>query len=88
MNEKKGGKEKDIKFEASLKRLEEIVNKLEAGDLELEKSIEFFEEGMKMAQTCQKKLDEAEKKIEKLIRDRGGELSTEPLEEETGDEPF
>ncbi|MGK7345629.1 MAG: exodeoxyribonuclease VII small subunit [Candidatus Nitrospinota bacterium M3_3B_026] len=73
--------EKEMKFEAALKRLEEIVGKLEDGDLELEKSIELFEEGIKMAKTCQKKLDEAEKKIEKLVKERGGELGAEPLEE-------
>lgn len=77
----KGRPEKEMKFEAALKRLEEIVGKLEDGDLELEKSIELFEEGVKMAKTCQRKLDEAEKKIEKLVKERGGELSTEPLEE-------
>lgn len=85
MNESK----KDVKFEDALKRLEEIVGKLEEGELELEKSIALFEEGVGMAKACQKKLDEAEKKVEKLTRDSGGGLTTEPLEEAGGDEaPF
>lgn len=82
MNESK----KDVKFEDALKRLEEIVGKLEEGELELEKSIALFEEGVGMAKACQKKLDEAEKKVGKLTRDSGGGLTTEPLEETGGDE--
>jgi len=87
MNEKNDSG-KNLKFEAALKRLEEIVSKLESGELELEKSIELFEEGVKMAKTCQKKLDEAEKKIEKLVRDQEGKLTTEPMEEAGEDAPF
>ncbi len=88
MNESKKAK-KEIKFEAALKRLEEIVSKLEEGDLELEKSIELFEEGIRMAKGCQKKLDEAEKKIERLTKNRDGSLATEPVEDRTDDdEPF
>ncbi len=88
MSEVKKNK-KEIKFEAALKRLEDIVSKLEEGDLELEKSIELFEEGIRMAKGCQKKLDEAEKKIERLTRDRDGSLTTEPVKDHTDDdEPF
>ncbi|MBI5816059.1 MAG: exodeoxyribonuclease VII small subunit [Nitrospinae bacterium] len=79
---------KEIKFEAALKRLEEIVGKLEGGDLELEKSIELFEEGVRMAKTLQKKLDEAEKKIEKLVRGKDGALATEPAADPSEDAPF
>jgi len=80
--------EKEIKFESALKRLEEIVNRLEGGDLELEKSIELFEEGVRMSKLCQKKLDEAGKKIEKLVRDKNGGLTTEPAEDPTEDAPL
>ena len=72
---------KEIKFEDALKRLDEIVTKLEDGDLELEKSIELFEEGIVMAKNCQKKLDEADSRIEKLTRDSNGNLATQPLKE-------
>ena len=69
--------EKEIKFEQSLKRLEDIVSKLEGGDMDLEESMKLFEEGMGTVKTLQKKLDEAEKKIEKLVKD-GQSLKTAP----------
>lgn len=57
-------------FEKSIKELEEIVNKLEAGDASLSESLELFEKGIKLAKDCNKMLDEAEKKVSVLI---GGE---------------
>lgn len=78
----------EVKFEAALKRMEEIVAKLEGGDLELEKSIGLFEEGVKMSKTLQRKLDEAEQKIERLVRERDGSLGTEPMPDPTEDSPF
>jgi len=86
MSEKNNSKE--IKFETALKKLEEIVSKLEDGDLELEKSIELFEEGVGLSKALQKKLDNAEKKIEKLVKDRGGELAVEPMEDPSDDTTF
>ncbi|MBI5179131.1 MAG: exodeoxyribonuclease VII small subunit [Nitrospinae bacterium] len=74
--------EEKIKFEKALERLEEIVATLEGGDMELEKSLKMFEEGIKMARACQTHLAQAEKKIEKLVKDQKGELATEPMEEE------
>lgn len=53
-------------FEASLKNLEDMVNALEKGDLSLEDSLKTFEEGIKLTQTCQKALTEAEQRIEQL----------------------
>lgn len=70
------------KFEASLARLEEIVKKLETGDLPLEQSLKLFEEGVKLARACNKRLEEAERKVEVLLKDRAGNLTTEPFEEE------
>ena len=70
----------EIKFEKALKRLEEIVEKLEKGDLDLDKSLEIFEEGIKMSRICSQKLKEAEKKIEILTKDETGELKAEPFE--------
>jgi len=86
MNEK--NKTKDVKFEVALKKVEDIVAKLEGGDLDLDKSIELFEEGVTLSKVLQKKLDEAEKKIEKLVRNRGGELSTDEMEDPTDDAPL
>ncbi len=59
------------KFEVSLKKLEETVRRLEEGDLSLEDSLKSFEDGMKLAQSCRQRLEEAEKKIQILMKDRG-----------------
>ncbi len=53
-------------FETSLKKLEALVEKLEAPDLSLEQSLKFFEEGVKLSRICENKLQEAQGKIEKL----------------------
>ncbi len=70
------------KFEASLARLEEIVKKLETGDLPLEQSLKLFEEGTKLARICNKRLEEAERKVEILLKDKNGTIKAEPFEEE------
>jgi len=67
------------KFEASLKKLEEVVRKLEGGSLALDDSIKAFEEGVKHAAFCAKKLDEAERKVEMLIKQRDGSFRREPF---------
>jgi exodeoxyribonuclease VII small subunit len=54
-------------FEDSLRRLTEIVEKLETGDLPLEQSLVLFEEGVRLAQSSQQKLDAAEKRVERLL---------------------
>jgi exodeoxyribonuclease VII small subunit len=74
----------EIKFETAMKRLEEIVDELEKGELDIDKSLEIFEEGIKMSRVCSKKLNEAEQKIEKLTRDQKGELIAELFPVETG----
>ncbi len=73
----------EIKFEKAIQRLEKIVDDLETGELDIDKSLEIFEEGIKMSRVCSKKLSEAEAKIEKLTRDQKGKLTTElfPVEE-------
>lgn len=67
------------KFETSLKKLEEVVRKLEGGTLSLDDSIKSFEEGVKHAAFCAKKLDEAERKVEVLIKQRDGSFHKEPF---------
>ena len=64
----------EIKFEKAMDRLEKIVEELEKGELDIDKSLEIFEEGIKMSRVCSKKLNEAEQKIEKLTRDKKGDL--------------
>jgi exodeoxyribonuclease VII small subunit len=59
-------------FEASLESLEEIVQQLEGGDLPLEKSLELFEQGIKLSRQCQERLSQAERRIEVLLRDNQG----------------
>jgi exodeoxyribonuclease VII small subunit len=76
------------KFEDALQKLEAIVKKLEEGNLNLEDSLKAFEEGMRLSRFCSKKLDEAEKKVEILMKDASGRLTTKPfsLEEEEKEE--
>jgi exodeoxyribonuclease VII small subunit len=76
----------EIKFEKALKRLEEIVEELEKGDLDLDKSLQIFEEGIKMSRICSQKLQEAEKKIEILTKDETGKLKAEPFEPPSEDD--
>ena len=66
----------EMKFEKAMFRLEKIVEELERGDLDIDKSLEIFEEGIKMSRLCSKKLNEAEAKIEKLTKGKKGELIT------------
>ena len=62
-----------MSFEAALKRLEEIVDELESGDIEIERALKLFEEGTKLARTCQKKLSSVERRIEILKKGKNGE---------------
>ena len=59
-------------FEASLAALERIVRELERGELPLEKSLELFEQGVKLSRECQERLNEAERRIEVLLKDDDG----------------
>lgn len=69
-----------VTFEKSLKRLEEIVGKLEEGNAPLEESLKLFEEGVKISRLCTAKLEEAKKKVEILVK-KDGEMKAEPFEE-------
>jgi exodeoxyribonuclease VII small subunit len=66
-------------FEVCLKRLEEIVHDLERADLTLEKSMQLFEEGLRLSGECRRRLDEAEGKLETLVQ-RNGRVTTAPFE--------
>ena len=67
-------------FETSLAALEKIVRELENGDLPLEKSLRLFEEGVKLSRECQERLNQAERRIEVLLRDNEGNPRVETLE--------
>jgi len=66
------GQEQARSFEASLEALEQIVRQLESGDLPLEKSLELFEQGIRLSRECQERLSQAERRIEVLLRDNQG----------------
>ena len=69
----------DLKFEDCLARLEQIVGKLEAGNLPLEESLTIFEEGVGLARSGSRYLEDAEKRIEVLARDAPGGVSARPF---------
>jgi exodeoxyribonuclease VII small subunit len=69
------------KFEEALGRLEDIVRKMEAGDMTLDESLKAFEEGIKLARLCSRKLDEAERRVEILLKQEE-ELVIKPLQVE------
>jgi len=72
------------KFETSLKKLEEVVRRLEGGSLSLDDSLKAFEEGVKHAAFCSKKLDEAERRVEVLLKRKDGSFAREPFEPDEG----
>ena len=69
-------------FETALKRLEEIVKKLETGDLALDSALELFEEGVKLSRFCHTKLEQAERRVEILLKDGSGQPHAAPFESE------
>ena len=89
MAAKEKGKEKELKFEDGLKRLEAIVAKLESGNLPLDDSLKLFEEGVKLVRFCNERLAEAQQKVELLTKDQAGNVigsqlfNSENSEEET-----
>ena len=66
-------------FEESLAELEAIMADLESGELTLDKMMARYEKGVKALQLCRKVLDDAEKKIELLVKTKNGELETKPV---------
>ncbi|HEY6874449.1 MAG TPA: exodeoxyribonuclease VII small subunit [Geobacteraceae bacterium] len=65
------------KFETALKKLEDVVRRLEGGDLSLDDSLKAFEEGVKLSGFCSKKLNEAEKRVELLLKQKDGTFTRE-----------
>jgi exodeoxyribonuclease VII small subunit len=66
-------------FETALKRLEEVVNRLESDDLSLDQALKLFEQGIGLARLCSKRLDEVEEKVQILLADEAGERLEPPL---------
>ena len=69
----------EVSFEQGLERLEQIVQELDQGDLALERALELFEEGMKLSVACRKKLEEAENRVEILLKKSDGQIKAEPF---------
>ena len=69
-------------FERSLARLEEVVSKLESPQLSLDEAMKLFEEGVVLSRECQKQLEEAEGRVEILLKKADGKLAAEPFEPE------
>ena len=67
-----------VSFELGLQQLETIVKEMESGDLPLERALELFERGMKLSEACRKQLEEAETRVELLMR-RAGEIQPQPF---------
>ena len=72
---------KEPSFEESLARLESIVAAMESGDLGLDEMIAKFEEGQKLITRCQKRLTEVERRVEALVKNADGTVSTVPFDE-------
>jgi len=73
---------KNQTFETSLKELEKIVRRLENGDLPLEESLKLFEDGVRLSRQCQERLNQAERRIEVLLKDEDGNPSLQPIDKE------
>jgi len=74
----------DDSFESALERLEEIVRRLEGEELSLDESLELFEEGIGLSRAMDRRLDEAQRRIELLLEGEDGEPSIEPYEPDEG----
>jgi exodeoxyribonuclease VII small subunit len=78
--------QKQQTFEDALKRLEEVLDSLEHGSLNLEESVKAFEEGVNLVRFCHGRLDEVERRVELLLKDEAGRFFTRPFPEEEGEQ--
>jgi exodeoxyribonuclease VII small subunit len=76
------GSESPPSFEAALGRLEEIVSTLEGGEMPLEEALAVFEEGVRLSRFCHGKLQQAERRVEILLRGEDGEIEVQPFEQD------
>jgi exodeoxyribonuclease VII small subunit len=78
MAEPEAGNKPEASFESCLDELEKVVKELESGDLPLERSLELFERGMGLSESCRQQLEAAETRVEALIR-KDGRIAPEPF---------
>ncbi len=83
---KKAEPAKKAEFERSLARLEEVVRRLENANLSLDEAMKLFEEGVELSRDCQKQLEQAEGRVEILLKKVDGKMAAEPFEPETEEE--
>ena len=74
-------------FERALARLEEVVRRLESPQLSLDEAMKLFEEGVALSRECQKQLEQAEGRVEILLKKADGKLAAEPFEPESEENP-
>ena len=86
MAEPQPGEKPVESFEASLDALEKVVKQLEGGDLPLERALELFERGVSLSDACRKQLEEAETRVEILVR-KDGKLTPEPFRPDKPETP-
>jgi len=85
MNDKKK-KVKEISFEDSLKKIEEIVEELEKGELSMDEALKLYEEGMEFSDKCMEKLNESKQKVEKITKAGNNKYHTEPFSVQNNEE--
>jgi len=71
------------RFEEALNKLEKVVSRLEKGDIPLEESLKLFEEGVRLSRFCNQRLDEAERRVEILLKDKEGVLKPQSFNPST-----
>jgi exodeoxyribonuclease VII small subunit len=76
----------DVKYDEALKRLEKLVTDLDRSGLDLETRLKKFEEGTKLARTLLKKLEQAKKKVEVLVKTNAGDLAVAPFHDELAED--
>ncbi|MCD5323512.1 MULTISPECIES: exodeoxyribonuclease VII small subunit [Pontibacillus] len=81
MSEKEQAQQEELSFEEAMKQLEQIVEKLEEGDVPLEKAITYYQDGMKLSKVCNDKLNNVEKQMQQIMNDQG-EFESFSVEEE------
>ena len=67
-------------FEDSLKQLEDLVERLESGEISLEESLQDFESGVALVRTLRERLDQAQQRVDKIVEQEGGETAAEPMD--------
>ena len=67
-------------FEDSLKQLEDLVERLESGEISLEESLQDFERGVTLVRTLRERLDQAQQRVDKIVEQEGGETAAQPMD--------